>query len=331
MVIKNTREAKLLKKHHMKCTFQTEPFPHTEYETKRPKSTIYNLWDDLINFLANKYLDPSEWGWVFKGLRKYSYKLETTLDRRLERRRKGRAHLGRKDPYIGGQTAENYLLRQFERAAHHFVGSSLLPDNRDNRLEWLALMRHYGAPTRLLDFTRSPYVACFFALEETDIRKGKKCAIWAIHTDWLINGGVSQISKQIAYYHDLNKSNLLNSKFIVEHFNSLFVNNSVPMVLPIEPPRSNARLLAQQGLFLCPGAPDRSFDKNLSSYADDIENMQKHVHKIKIEGHIFAEAMSELSYLNISRATLFPDLEGFGTSLAHKLEEKSSDEIETLR
>ena len=35
-----------------------------------------------------------------------------------------------------------------------------------NRLEWLALMQHYGTPTRLLDFTRSPYVACYFALEE---------------------------------------------------------------------------------------------------------------------------------------------------------------------
>ena len=42
----------------------------------------------------------------------------------------------------------------------------------DNRLEWLALMQHYGAPTRLLDFTRSPYVACFFALEELKKRSG---------------------------------------------------------------------------------------------------------------------------------------------------------------
>jgi hypothetical protein len=331
MVIKNTMEAKLLKDCHMKCTPQTKPFPHTEYETKRPKSTIYNLWDDLINFLANKYLDPNEWGWVFRGLTKYSYELKSTLDRRLERRSKGRAHLGRRGPYIGRQTAENYLLHQFKRAAHHFVGSSLLPDIRDNRLEWLALMRHYGAPTRLLDFTRSPYVACFFALEETDIDKGKKCAIWAIHTDWLIKASLPRIPQQIAGQAGLKLSDLLDSEVIAKHFDSLFVNNSVPMILPIEPPRSNARLLVQQGLFLCPAALDRSFDKNLSSYKDDKVNMQEYVHKIKIEGRIFAEAMSELSYMNISRASLFPDLEGFGTSLAHKLEDKSSDEIEKLR
>ncbi len=89
MVIKNTEEAKLLKDHHMKCTPQTEPFPHTEYETKRPDATIFDLWDDLINFLANKYLDPNTWGWVFRGLRKCSYELESTLERRLKRRIKG--------------------------------------------------------------------------------------------------------------------------------------------------------------------------------------------------------------------------------------------------
>ncbi|MGA9109157.1 MAG: FRG domain-containing protein [Smithella sp.] len=317
----------------MKRTPQTNPFPHTEYETKRPPdSKIDDLWDNLINFLAYTYLDPNKWGWVFRGLRKYSYKLESTIERRLKRRSKGRrVYHDKGDPYISLQIAEDYLLCQFKRAIHHFVGSSLLPDNSDNRLEWLALMQHYGAPTRLLDFTRSPYVACFFALEETDIDKGKKCAIWAIHTDWLIKASLPLIS--IEGQSDIKQSNLLDSEFIAKHFDRLFVNNSVPMILPIEPPRSNPRLLVQQGLFLCPGALDRSFDENLSSYANDIniKNMQQYVHKIKIEGRIFAEAMSELHYMNISRASLFPDLEGFGTSLAHKLEHKSSDEIKTLR
>jgi hypothetical protein len=328
VVTKNTEEAWLLKKYHMKSTNQTEPFPHREYETKRPDATIFELWDDLINFLAIRYLDPSTWGWVFRGLRKSSYELESTLERKLKRRSKGRAYLDGRDPFISLQTAEDYLLRQFMRAAHHFGGSSLLPDNR---LEWLALMQHYGAPTRLLDFTRSPYVACFFAFEETDIDEGKKCAIWAIHTDWLIKAGLPRISQQIADQADLKPSDLLDSERIMKCFDNLFVNNSLPMILPIEPPRSNARLLVQQGLFLCPAALDRSFDKNLSSYSDDIENMQSNVHKIIIEGRIFAEAMSELHFMNISRASLFPDLEGFGTSLGHKLEHKSSDEIEKLR
>ena len=38
-------------------------------------------------------------------------------------------------------------------------------------------MQHHGAPTRLIDFTWSPYVAAFFALE----RATGDAAVWAVN------------------------------------------------------------------------------------------------------------------------------------------------------
>ena len=61
--------------------------------------------------------------------------------------------------------AEDYLEREFRRRAHHFLAD--VPPRLDD-LEWLALMQHHGAPTRLVDWTKSPYVAAFFAAESAD-------------------------------------------------------------------------------------------------------------------------------------------------------------------
>jgi hypothetical protein len=47
----------------------------------------------------------------------------------------------------------------------HFLADT--PD-QDDWLEWIALMQHYGAPTRFLDWTYSLYVAVFFAVERSD-------------------------------------------------------------------------------------------------------------------------------------------------------------------
>ena len=68
---------------------------------------------------------------------------------------------------------EGRILRVFKRKAHQFLEK---PPDPDDDFQWLALMQHHGAPTRLLDFTWSPYVAAFFALE----RATGDAAVWGL-------------------------------------------------------------------------------------------------------------------------------------------------------
>jgi len=52
-------------------------------------------------------------------------------------------------------------------------------------------MQHHGAPTRLLDFTYSFYIAAYFALEESE----KDCAIWALNMKWSVEESKAKFKK----------------------------------------------------------------------------------------------------------------------------------------
>ena len=77
------------------------------------------------------------------------------------------------------------------------------------------------------------------------------------------------------------------------------------------------RLVAQSGLLVMPGTLGPPLDVLLNAYDDETPLIEK----VVFDRTLRAEAMHQLYRMNITQATLFPDLEGLARSIAYELEE----------
>src|ERR1051325_8636298 len=105
-------------------------------------------WEAFLRLVTQ----PPYSHWAFRGERDERWPLFSSLSRYLKSF--GVAAAAWPDQ-------ETRILRIFKRKAHQFLDKP--PDTNDD-FQWLALMQHHGAPTRLIDFTWSPSLAPFFAL-----------------------------------------------------------------------------------------------------------------------------------------------------------------------
>jgi hypothetical protein len=228
--------------------------------------------------------------WVFRGLGDAEYALRANIEGVATR------------PGI----AEDYLEREFRRRAHHFLTE--VPSHLDD-LEWLALMQHHGAPTRLVDWTKSPHVAAFFAAESAN--SINPFSIWAIDENSVHAEAVAMLG--------LAKGDDLSSR---ENFAKIYSEPQPDMLLlvaPVRPFRMNERLTIQQGLFLCANHPLLSFRRCLAALL--VHGNRRHlatdqwIHKFVVAPEARLDTLRILNNLNINSATLFPGLDGFCKSL----------------
>jgi hypothetical protein len=245
-------------------------------------------WLDLAKYKKH--------GWIYRGQNDESRGLSTSLDRCLDRHS---IRPGDRPPI------EAELLREFRRAYHQY--GSHLPAEQ-NTLEWLSLMQHHGAPTRLLDFSYSIYVAAYFAVEDAK----SQSAIWAINGPWAFQ-------QTYKLFKDASKPcRLLDVERIEERdeesFNETYLQlPCVPSVCPLNPYRLNERLRLQKGVFLIPGDITQSFETNLSALSG--YNSAESMLKIVIPESLKRELTEQLYYMNITRMSLFPGLDGFCKAL----------------
>ena len=165
-------------------------------------------------------------------------------------------------------------------------------------------MQHHGAPTRLLDFTKSPFVAAFFALEHA----AGDAVVYALNTPHLWSA---------APRHDTTQTRDKIDPRVPGNFERYFADNHHPLVWFGEPTEMDRRLVAQSGLLVMPASLEQPLDQVLQSY----ESAQPLIERVVLGRELRSEAMHALYRMNITQATLFPDLEGLARSIAYELEE----------
>lgn len=245
----------------------------------------FDTWSAYKNFV-----DELSENWAFRGQADAIWGLENAIER---------------TDFIHFRNGiESQFLAEFQRGARNYLSKDQIPEHI---IEWLALMQHHGAPTRLLDFTKSPFIAAYFAFEHCLSAPDYNVAIWAININYLRKRSVELLSKQFADELKLN-NNLINE----EVFEKIFYMNHFKLVFPVEPFRMNRRYSLQQSIFVSTGTSEAPFMDQLAFLGNA---MSQAVIKIELPATLQKEVLRNLQRMNLNRASLFPDLDGYAASL----------------
>jgi hypothetical protein len=210
---------------------------------------------------------------------------------------------------------EKLLLSKFKRA--YPVNANVPPPDADDILGWLALMQHHGAPTRLLDWTYSPFVAAFFALDKLLHCNDKTCqaAVWALSIEpFKVPEDALSTKALKAAYRTYQKTRGGGP------FRKMFFNAKRPVTSAflVNPYRRTEREVFQQGVFLMPGNICRPFEENLLALPGVLN--PRNLKKIILPRSVLPQAFRSLHRMNINSATLFPGVDGYARGLHHGIE-----------
>lgn len=198
--------------------------------------------------------------------------------------------------------------------------------------KWLFLMQHYGAPTRLLDWTESPIFALFFALdsfnEKCNCEKEKiNPTIWVLHPYKLNKFSNVNCFPNTWSSHDAKDgtNKVINSNPGLEHLRLGFHPRSewdkrinlkiVEYPIAVHSNYFDLRILSQRSCFTIHGTIEKDF---ASLFEDTILVIDNYLLKFIIPRKFASQLLDELNSMGISKSTVYPDLEHLALDLKER-------------
>lgn len=202
---------------------------------------------------------------------------------------------------------EAAAIREFRRYGRSLLQVSEL-DYLDRILGSITLMQHYGAPTRLLDWTLSPWVACYFAVREDS---DDDAAIWAFNRQELERANESNRrsdSRDFAAFKDLLEAATVDDW-------AWHATHSGPYIDMIRYEFANPQMGAQQSLFTICGQlihHDDALQQSLPLPWQFVRVIVPKQHKRDLRHRLFR--------MNVAALNLFPTVDGVGRHISEALQ-----------
>ncbi|MGD0014574.1 MAG: FRG domain-containing protein [Bryobacteraceae bacterium] len=204
-----------------------------------------------------------------------------------------------------GDLNKEYEIREeFCTRAPALSDYAKLSDDRVlSKWEWYFVMQHYGAPTRLLDWTEAPLVSLYFAVRSN--RGNFPAAVWILDA-WSLNRTVIRRDEVIppADAGTLPTDRARVAAWLPDRFKKGVRLPRFPCA--VYPTHTMRRIGAQRSCFTIHGSAHHGFD--------ELARRRKHATLVKIEipSWEVRQVRDSLESYGIDETTIFPDLEALG-------------------
>lgn len=210
---------------------------------------------------------------------------------------------------LGGDAAakERHLIRNFRKYARRsFVGD-------DSIWSWLALGQHHHLPTRLLDWTYSPYVALHFVTAAAD-EMAADGEVWTLD----LRTVKKELPTRFRELLEAEGSMVFTGELLSQAASDpteLRAASDQPFLLFLEPPTVTERIEHQGALFSMLSHVEAPLESWLSS--------RPHAwRRVVVPAALKWEVRDRLDQIGITERMLFPGLDGLSSWLSRYYSER---------
>lgn len=263
-------------------------------------------WEECVQLLLASGGDDV----LYRGHRKFDWKLESSLERALqehalefepEKYERLQSMAADAETERWTNTVEIGLMQAFRRQAARF-GIPDLPGARD-LLGWWEVMQHHGAPTRLMDWTRSPFVAIWFALDGHTDGEGDM-ALWVYDREVASRA----LQPTLARLRSTQGYERLDAREFQNKLVEYALEDRVPVLMPVTP-RQFGRSVAQESVLTV--SPRIDVGRPADWYL-----RQKLATRLRLREEWKLAMQTACSSLGLSRVGLFRDLDSLGAAIS---------------